>query len=285
MFRRVFVTAGYVAFVALSIALSGMLQLARADALGDIKAKGKIVAAIDPTFAPFEFTDASGKIVGYDPEVLEAIAADWGVAIDYRTMAFTGIIPSILAGSIDMDVSALSITAERAKKIDFTIPLAINAVAVLKLKDNTTVKSSRIEDLAGLKCAVKQTTLPEQMMQAFNEELKGKGAAPVELMSFDTVEQTIAALEDKRIDCVVDDKIVLAQALKTRPNVSMEIVGDIGSKTYTAWGLNKSNTALTSALNEGIQKLKKSGKLTELQMKYFGFAMDDLPESNYIPAE
>jgi polar amino acid transport system substrate-binding protein len=277
--------ASFAAVTAVSLALSGMLQPARADAFDDIKARGKIIVAIDPTFAPFEFTDSSGKIVGYDPDILEAIAADWGVTIEYQTMAFPGIIPSIVAGSVDMEASALNVSAERAKKIDFTIPLASTTNAVLKLQDNTKVKSSRIEDLAGLKCAVKQTTQPEQMMQALNEELKGKGAQPVELMSFDTVEQTVAALADKRIDCVVDDKIVLAQAMQARANVPMEIVGEIGSKAFIAWGLNKNNPKLTSALNEGIQKLKKSGKLAELQKKHFGFTIDDLPESNYIPAE
>ena len=53
-------------------------NIVQADTLDDIKSSGKMLVAIDPTFAPFEYTDDSGTIIGYDPELLEAVAADWG---------------------------------------------------------------------------------------------------------------------------------------------------------------------------------------------------------------
>src|SRR6478609_9253371 len=89
---------------------------AAADALSDLKAKGKIVVAIDPTFSPFEFTDSSGKIVGYDPELIEAVASSLGVKVDYQVMAFSGIIPGLVAGSFDL-TPTLNVTAERAQRI------------------------------------------------------------------------------------------------------------------------------------------------------------------------
>ena len=199
-------------------------------------------------------------------------------------MAFTGIIASIVAGSVDMEASALNVSAERAQKIDFTIPIASTTNAVMKLKENANVKSSKIEDLAGLKCAVKQTTQPEQMMQAMNEELKAKGAQPGRTHE----------LRYRGADCCghgrqtdrlrVDDKIVLAQAMKAQRMSRWRSSGR-SAKSHIAWGLNKNNPKLTGALNDGIQKLKASGKLAELQNKHFGFTMDDLPEADYIPAQ
>lgn len=279
MLRRQFISLG-----ALTVA-AGLVWPATADVLDDIKSRGKMIVAIDPTFAPFEFTDNSGKIVGYDPELLEAIAADWGVGVEYQVMAFSGVIPGLIAGSFDFTATALNITAERAQKIDYTIPVASSVNAVLKLKDNAAVKSSDVNDLAGLKCAVKQTTQPEQLMQAYNEELKATGKPEVELLSFETVEQTIAALADKRVDCVVDDKVVLYQAMTQRTDVPMEIVGEIGGKALVGWGTNKNDPQLTAALIDSLKKLKASGKMAELQKKHFGFAMDDLPEENFIPAQ
>ena len=282
MLRRNFMSS-----LAAALAVLGALAqtpVARADVLDDIKSRGKMIVAIDPTFAPFEFTDSNNKIVGYDPGLLEAIAADWGVQVEYQVMAFSGVIPGLIAGSFDFTATALNVTAERAQKIDYTIPVASSVNAVLKLKDNTAVKSSGIKDLAGLRCAVKQTTQPEQMMQAFNEELKAAGSAAVELLSFETVEQTIAALADKRADCVVDDKVVLVQAMSQRPDVPMEIVGEIGGKALVSWGTNKKDPQLTAALIDSLKKLKASGKMAELQKKYFGFTMDNLPETDFIPA-
>ena len=122
-------------------------NMAQADTLDDIKSSGKMLVAIDPTFAPFEYTDDSGTIIGYDPELLEAVAADWGVEIEYQVMAFSGVIPGLIAGSFDFTATALNIKADRAKKINFTIPIAESVNAVMTLKDNDKVTSSKIEDL------------------------------------------------------------------------------------------------------------------------------------------
>ena len=59
----------------------------RADALDQIKSRGTMVVAIDPTFPPFEYTDSAGKVIGYDPELIELIAADMGVEVEYQVMA------------------------------------------------------------------------------------------------------------------------------------------------------------------------------------------------------
>jgi polar amino acid transport system substrate-binding protein len=182
-----------------------------------------------------------------------------------------------------MEGSALNVTAERAQKIDYTVPIASTTNAVLRKKDNGVVKGSKIEDLSGLTCAVKQTTQPEQMMQKLNEDLRADGKPEVKLLSLDTVEQTIAALTAGRADCVVDDRVVLTQAIKAESDASLEIVGEIGDRALIAWALNKSNPRLTAALNETILKLKKNGEMEKLQVKHFGFALGDLPETDFIP--
>ena len=256
----------------------------QADTLADIKSSGKMLVAIDPTFAPFEYTDDSGKIIGYDPELLEAVAADWGVKIEYQVMAFSGVIPGLIAGSFDFTATALNIKADRAKKINFTIPIASSVNAVMAMKDNDKVTSSKIEDLAGITCAVKQTTQPEQMMQENNTKLKNSGASEVKLLSYETVDQTIAALATGRVDCVVDDKSVLALAMSKRQDVPMKIVGEIGGKALIGWGTNKDDTSLADALSETLKKLKRNGVMGKLQTKYFGYVMDDLPEKDFIPS-
>ena len=267
----------------IALGMTAGLAPAKADALDDIMERGSMIVAIDPTFAPFEYTDSEGNIIGYDPELLEAIAEDWGVEIEYQVMAFSGVIPGLIAGSFDFTATALNITAERAQKIDFTIPITSTVNAILTTEGNTNVTSSDINELSGHRCAVKQTTQPEQMMQAMNEELSAAGMDEVELLSFDTVEQTIAALADGRVDCVVDDIVVLHKAMASRPDIAMAVVGEIGTKAVIGWGTNKDDPKLNAALNEALKKLKASGKMGELQEKHFGFRIDNLPEENFIP--
>lgn len=265
-----------------ALAATLLSPAAQADALDDIKARGTIIVAIDPTFPPFEFTDESGKIVGYDPELIEAVAAGLGVEVEYQVMAFSGIIPGLIAGAFDM-TPTLNVTAERAGKIDYVIPTASSVNAVLAIEGGA-VTSAKIEDLAGKTCAVKQTTQPEQMMMAFNEQLAADGKPEVELLGFETIEQTIAALAEERADCVVDDKSVLYEAMNSRKDLKLTVVGELGGVTPIGWGVNKANPALTAALSDELKKLKASGKFDEIQMKYFGYTTA-LPEADFIPAE
>jgi len=265
-----------------ALATSLLSVAAQADALDDIKARGTIIVAIDPTFPPFEFTDESGKIVGYDPELIEAVAAGLGVKVEYQVMAFSGIIPGLIAGAFDM-TPTLNVTAERAGKIDYVIPTASSVNAVLAIEGGA-VTSAKIEDLAGKTCAVKQTTQPEQMMMAFNEQLVTDGKPEVALLGFETIEQTIAALAEERADCVVDDKSVLYEAMNKRKDLKLTVVGELGGVTPIGWGVNKANPALTAALSDELKKLKASGKFDEIQVKYFGYTTA-LPEADFIPAE
>lgn len=265
-----------------ALATSLLSVAAQADALDDIKSRGTIIVAIDPTFPPFEFTDESGKIVGYDPELIEAVAAGLGVTVEYQVMAFSGIIPGLIAGAFDM-TPTLNVTAERAGKIDYVIPTASSVNAVLAIEGGA-VTSAKIEDLAGKTCAVKQTTQPEQMMMAFNEQLVADGKPEVALLGFETIEQTIAALAEERADCVVDDKSVLYEAMNKRKDLKLTVVGELGGVTPIGWGVNKANPALTAALSDELKKLKASGKFDEVQVKYFGYTTA-LPEADFIPAE
>ncbi len=266
------------AFVGLGLSVG----VSDAASLKSVKEKGKLVVAIDPTFSPFEFTDATGKIVGYDPEIIEAVAEKMGLKVEYQVMAFSGILPGLIAGGFDV-TPTLNVTAERARKIDYVIPTAASTNAVLALKGSK-VTASTIESLSGLTCAVKQTTQPEQMMIKLNEALAAGGKKPVELLGFETIEQTIAALVGGRADCVVDIKSVVVEAVAKRKDVPLVMVGDIGDSTPIGWGVNKADADLTAALSAEVSKLKADGTIGKLQMKYFGYETA-LPEKDFVPAQ
>ena len=210
------------------------------------------------------------------------MAAGLGVEVEYQVMAFSGIIPGLIAGAFDV-TPTLNVTAERAGKIDYTMPTAASMNAVLTV-EGSGVTSSAIDDLSGKACAVKQTTQPEQMMMTMNDELVAAGKAPVELMGFETIEQTIAALVQGRVACVVDDKTVLLQAVAARPDANLELVGDIGGTQWIAWGVNKANPGLTAALTKAIAELQADGMIPALQQETFGFTLA-LPEADFVPAE
>ena len=255
---------------------------ALADTLDDIKARGTMIVGLDPTFAPYEFTDATGAITGYDPSLLEQIAKSIGVKIEYRQMAFSGIIPGLIAGSFDFTATALNVTAERAERISYTIPVSQSVNAILRRVGDTRVDGSDPAKLAGLSVGVKQTSTPERVVKETSDAMVADGAAPINIVSVETTEQTVTALGTKRVDFIVDDMSVLAQIMKERPG-QFELAGELGATDYIAWGARKDDTALTDLLNEELRKLKASGQMKALQEQFLGISFE-LPEADFIPS-
>lgn len=271
--------------LALSVGIMSSVAVstgAFADTLADIRGRGSMIVGIDPTFAPYEFTDSSGAITGYDPSVLAAVAEGLGVTIEYRTMAFSGIIPGLIAGSFDFTATALNVTAERAERIAYTIPVSQTENGVLRRVGDMRVNGDDPASLAGLTAAVKQTSTPERVVQDVSAELLASGATAINLLSVETTEQTVTALGTSRADFLVDDMSVLAQIIKERPG-QFEIAGTVGPTDYIAWGIRKDDQALVDAINAELVKLKADGTMTALQEEFLGLSFE-LPEQDFIPA-
>jgi len=257
---------------------------ALADTLDDIKARGKMIVAIDPTFQPYEYTDSSGKIVGYTPAIMEVVAKKLGVGIDYQKMAFNGIIPGLLAKSFDLEGSSLNVTAERAKRVMFTVPFGKSANGVLTRTDVTRIPTTAtVESLAGLTAAVKATTAPEKQLKEFNATLAGKGLAPIQILSLDTVEQTVSALLAKRADFVFDDITVLGAAMQQYPG-KLRAAGELGATQWMAWATRPDDARLNKFVSDVILGMQKSGELAALQKQHLGVVVV-VPEADFIPKQ
>ncbi|PXW28656.1 transporter substrate-binding domain-containing protein [Paraburkholderia caballeronis] len=257
---------------------------AHADTLDDIKSRGKMIVAIDPTFAPYEYTDANNAIVGYDPAILAAVAKHLGVTIEYQRMAFSGIIPGLLSHSFDLEGSALNVTAERAKRIAYVVPTSKTVNGALVRADFSKIAAQPTpESLAGLTGAVKTGSAPEQILKQFNETLKAKGLAPINLLSVDSVDQTVAALMTRRADFVFDDLTVLAGVIKQNPG-KMKLTGELGPSQWISLATRPDDARLNQAISDQILAMKKSGELARLQKQYLGVTFDT-PAADFIPAQ
>ncbi|APW39610.1 ABC transporter substrate-binding protein [Rhodoferax koreense] len=255
---------------------------ASADTLDEVKARGKMVVAVDPTFPPFEFTDSTGKIVGYTPAIMDAVGKKLGVAIEYQKIAFNGIIPGLLAKSFDVESSSLNVTAERAKRVRFTVPFAKSANGVMTRADDSRVPTpATIESLAGLTAVVKAATAPEKQLKEFNTVLVGKGLQPITILSLDTVEQTISALLAKRGDFVFDDITVLGGAMQQNAG-KLRAAGELGASQWMAWATRPDDIRLNAAISNVILGLQKSGELAALQKTHLGVVMV-VPETDFVP--
>ena len=248
---------------------------AHADLLTDIKQRGEIVIATEARYAPFEMLE-NGKIVGYGKDILDEIMKELpGVTLKQLDVPFQGILPGLSSQRFDFVATSLTITQARTESFAFTVPFATASVAVLKRKGDERIVSAG--DLVG-KVVGSQSGAPQiEVLKAYeNEVLKPQhGAGVKEIKAFMDYNEAYAALASRRVDAVVQSLPNLAPLVKERADVFEIVQPPFGPATYYAWAGRKDadSASLVQFFSDGIARLNQSGKLAELQRKWFGFEM------------
>lgn len=248
---------------------------AQADLLADIKQRGEIVIATEARYAPFEMLE-NGKIVGYGKDILDEIMKELpGVKLKQLDVPFQGILPGLSSERFDFVATSLTITQARTESFAFTVPFATASVAVLKRKGDKRIGNA--EDLVG-KVVGSQSGAPQiEVLKAYeNEVLKPQHDAGVkEIKAFMDYNEAYAALASRRVDAVVQSLPNLAPLIRERADVFEIVQPPFGPATYYAWAGRKDadSASLVQLFSDGIARLNQSGKLAELQRKWFGFEM------------
>lgn len=265
--------------LALSIALLATVAVSAQaqDLLEQIKERGEIVVATEARFAPFEFVQ-DGQIVGYGNDILKEVLKDLpGVKLKLLDLPFQGLLAGLDAKRYDFVAASLTITKARMAKYAFTMPFSTASVTYVKRTGDDSIKSA--EDLAGKKVGIQAGAAPyfsavEGLETDVLKPKFGKGVG--ELVEFVGNDEAYAALAAGRVDAVVNSVPNLAPLVKERADVFSIGLPPFGPATYFGWvGRQDADSAsLVKFISDGIAKLNKSGKMAELQKKWFGFTMD-----------
>lgn len=268
-----------------SVILSGLLMsyTASADLLTDIKERGEIVIATEARYTPFEMLE-NGKIVGYGKDILDEILKDLpGVKLKQLDLPLQGILAGLSAKRYDFVATSLTITKTRAENYAFTYPISSATVAILKRKGDEHIKSplDMVDKVAGGQAGSPQLAILKDYEQ--KTLLPKTGKTVKEMQEFTDYNEAYAALASQRVDFVPQAIPNLAPVIKERPELFEIVQPPFGPETYYAWAGRKDadSASLVQFFSDGIEKLQKSGKLTELQQKWFGFTME-VP-TGYVP--
>ena len=220
----------------------------------------KIINGIDANFPPFAYIDKTGKPAGFDVEAMEWIAKDLGYEIEHMPIDWDGIITSLLTKKIDIIASGMSITEDRAKKVDFTIPYwTINIVMVVKA-DSTATMAELMK--SGSKIGVQQGTPEAKWLKdeveprAWNYKLGYYSSSPLAVEDILNGRIAAAAMNDAPAFDAVDKK-----AVKILGNFGME-PEDFG------YAVRKDDTELLEKVNASLAKLMATPHWDELVLKY-----------------
>lgn len=247
-------------------------QTAQRNIMEEIKKRGELIVGMEAQYPPFEYFD-KGKIIGYDVDIIEIIAKDLGVKAKLVDTAWAGIIPALYERKFDCIISAMTITPERAQKVDFSMPYAEATNVALVRKDDGSIKTAK--DLAGKRVGSQLGSAGEKATKGFEEKLKketGKGFAEIKL--YDHFTEGYVDLDNKRIDAVINSLPPLLVLMKEKAGRYRYVDGVQTEKAYFGGAFRKEDRALRDLVDKKMRELKASGKLTELQKKWFGFTME-----------
>jgi polar amino acid transport system substrate-binding protein len=244
--------------------LSALLSVgvAHADALDDIKKAGKVRIAIDTAIPPFGMTDDKMQPAGSDVETAKLLAQDLGVPLEIVTTTGPTRIPALQTNKADLVISTLSITPERGKVIDFSIPYADHPSVVAALKG---VAISSYADLAGKKVAVVRGTTQDTDL---TREAKG-----AQLVRYEDDATMALAFASGQVDILATARSLLPAISKKNPARTAE--SRITMQTnYLAVGVRKNEPQLKAWVDDWVRTNLKNGKLAAIYKKWHGI---DIP--------
>jgi polar amino acid transport system substrate-binding protein len=257
-----------------SVAAMMMPSAAEAATLDEIKKRGYMTVATEDDFRPFEFT-VDGKPTGYDQELLEMFKKKVGFEVRQDIIPWTGILPGVTTGKYDAAVTAVLVTQERMKTLDFCAPVAESVDYYLKRKSDKKIQG--IKDLSGLPLGVEAGSAMLKMLPQLGEMLKATGGSLGKVVEYQGYPEAYQDLALGRVDYVVNVWLSLQTIAKEKPD-TFEVGEAVSKPTYIAWPLVKGNTALLALMNEFLLGARKDGSMYALQKKYFNTTYENMPE-------
>lgn len=212
--------------------------------------------ATDATFPPMEYMD-NGKRTGFDVEMVEAIGKQLGRKIEWIDIDFKGLVPGLISRRFDMAVSAIYITDERKKVIDFTVPYYAGGLVVMVKDGNTAIKTPA--DINGKKVSVQVGT----KSVAFTKEKFPKA----ELMEVEKNQEMFNLVDIGRADAAVTGKPAAFQYVRTRGGLKV-LDEQLTTEEY-GMAIRKDTPELTKAVNGAIEKMKADGSYAAIVKKWF----------------
>jgi len=221
----------------------------------------KIVFASDCTFPPMEMVDANKNIVGFDIDMINAAAKAGGFTAEIKNTAWDGIFAGLDNGKYDAVLSSVTITDERKKTMDFSLPY-INAGQILTVRADENV--STLTDLKGKKVGAQIGTTG-----AFEID-KVKDANKIEEKTYDEIGLAFEDLANGRIDgVVVDNPTAASYALQNdKYKGKLKTVGTPFTEEYYGIAVKKGNQKVLDLINAGLKKVMDSGANKAIEDKW-----------------
>jgi polar amino acid transport system substrate-binding protein len=247
--------------------LGPALALAALLSAGDASAEIRF-GVVNEAYPPYTTKDASGKAMGWEIDLMDAVCAELKEECRIVDVAWDGLIPALESKKIDVIWSSMSISDERKKRIDFTDKYYSSLASMVGPKDG--VLGVAPEEIQGKMVGIAVSTTQSAYFKKHFADIATE-------KSYATVDESFQDLASSRIDYVFADTGPLKEFLRTDlGRECCEFKGTVPADDAVlgagvGGGIRKGDNKLRERLNAAIEAVRASGKYTEFSKKYFDY--------------
>lgn len=256
--KRVLVLASVVFFAFLSIGVAFSEST-----LDVVKKRGKVIAGVRYDSPPMGFVDKNNQVVGFEVELVKAIAEKLKVGVELAQVTAKTRIPMLANGNIDMFAASANHTQKRDEVIDYSITYFRTGERLLVRKDSPIKNWS---DFEGKTLTFAQGSATKPMFEKIYKPKK------TNYLTFQEKPQAVIAVKQGKADAYGSDEVGLMGLVKADP--SLKVVGDYLYKSYFGIGVRENDSKWRDAINVAIIELSQSGEFNKIYKKYFDRDVD-----------
>lgn len=234
-----------------------------ASTLDRVLDRGVLVVGTEPEFPPFESLDENGNLVGFDIDLARAIAKDLGVDVRFETMAFDSLPSALGVGRIDVILSGMTATPERAKSRSFTDTYFRTQLCLLVGADAPIEKPA---DVDGKRLVVKLGTTGDMNASRLFPS--------AEITRFDTEGACALEVIHGRADAFLYDRHSIVRHHRAHPETTRALLEPLSDEPY-AMAVRLGDQVFVDRLNDVLRRMRADGRYAALYEKHFGIAPDE----------
>ena len=222
----------------------------------NVLASGVLKVGTSADFPPFEYQDEkTGEYLGFDVDLIKAVGEKMGMEVEIVNTAWDGLIPGLLTGNFDCIISAMTITEERQKAVDFSDEYFDASQVIVTKIDNDDILG--VDDLEGKEISVQIGTTGDF------EASEIEGAV---VKRFNLAPDAIQEVRNGSVPACIIDLAVAEEMVKAYNDIKF---GEpITVETYGI-AIRKGNTELLGKVNKALEELKESGEYDEIHGEWF----------------
>jgi polar amino acid transport system substrate-binding protein len=226
-----------------------------------VASRGKLIIGVNVPYSPNEYLQ-KGKVVGFDVELLDAVAKVLGLTTDYRQADFEKIVPAVKAGTYDMGMSSFTDSKEREKTDDF-----VDYFTAGILWASQKGKAVDPTNACGMTISVQATTYEQtDELPAISKACTKAGKKPLKILPYESQDDAVNAVILGKAAAFSADSPVTAYAIKQAGD-KLQAAGEIREAAPYGWPVKK-GSPLRDALQKALQSLIDDGTYDQICKKW-----------------